>query len=228
MFRFPIFIIFIGCRTNMENKPIEGELLDEDSTVSVDTGTDSTEADSETDTVNDTDAESDDEPNDPIDTSLDDSVFRLTSGIWDLSNATIVSDICGWNYHLTNAFGLELADFLPSSFNVEAEAGQFRIKAISYGARDNITCTIEGRDFSCTLQTVDAQQVLSYEDGGGWPRSWVYEISFNGRIIDEDNLSGVASVEYPQINPGDAYALATAGLNPADCGQSFELTMVKR
>ena len=228
MSRVSFFICFIGCRTTMDNKPTAGDLIEEDLNGSNDAGTDETEDDSDTDIANDTDADSYDDPNDAIDTENEDSAFRLTSGTWDLADATIISDICGWNYHLTNAFGLELTDFLPSSFNVEAEDGQFRIKAINYGARDNITCTIEGRDFSCTLQTVDSQQVLNYEDGTGWPRSWVYEISFDGRIIDEDNLSGVASVEYPQVNPGDAYALATVGLDPAECGQSFELTMVKR
>ena len=227
MLRFSIVIVFIGCRTNMKNKFTEGQLSEEDSIGSADTAIDNTEQDSNTDTVDDSDTDSA-EPNDAIDTSVDDSVFILTSGIWDLSNATTISDPCGWNYHLTNAFGLELADFLPSSFNVDAEPGQFRIKAISYGARDNITCTIEGRDFSCTLQTVDAQTVITYENGTVWPRSWVYEISFDGRIIDEDNLSGVASVEYPQVNPGDAYALFSIGLDPAECGQSFELTMMKR
>ena len=227
MFRFSLFIFFIGCRTNIENKPTEGELLEADSTVSVDTGTDSTEEDSETETVNDSDADSE-EPNDAIDTSVDDSVFILTSGTWDLADATTISDICGWNYHLANLVGLELTDFLPSSFNVDVEEGQFRIKAISYGARDNILCTINEQDFSCTLQTVDAKEVVTYEDGTVWPRNWVYEISFEGQIIDEDNLRGIASVEYPQVNPGDAYALATAGLDPAECGQSFELTLVKR
>jgi hypothetical protein len=150
----------------MDKKPTEGELLEADSTVSADTGTDSTEEDSETETINDSDADSE-EPNDAIDTSVDDSVFILTSGTWDLADATTISDPCGWKYHLTNTFGLELADFLPSSFNIDAEEGQFRIKANNYGARDNILCTINGQDFSCTLQTVDAQQVLNYEDGTG-------------------------------------------------------------
>ena len=228
MFRFSLFIFFIGCRTNIENKPTEGELLEADSTVSVDTGTDSTEEDSETETVNDSDAESDDEPNEAIDTSVDDSVSELTSGIWDLADAETISDPCGWNYHLTNIFGLGLADFLPSSFNVDAEDGQFRIKAINYGARDDIICTINDRDFSCTLQTVDVKPVITYEDGYEWPRYWVYEISFDGNIIDENNLSGVASVEFPVINPGDAYSLGLAGMDNTECGQSFELTLVKR
>ena len=149
-------------------------------------------------------------------------------GIGSSLDAETISDPCGWNYHLTNSFDLELADFLPSSFNVDAEDGQFRIKAINYGARDNIICTINDRDFSCTLQTVDALQILTYEDGGGWPRSWVYEISFDGRIIDENNLSGVASVEYPQVNPGDAWSLGLAGMDHRECGQSFNLTLVKR
>ena len=227
MFRFLFFIMFIGCRTNIE-KLIEVEIPEGDSTGLVDTGTDNTEEDSETGTVNDTDAESDDEPNDEDDTSVDDRVSQITSGIWDLSDATTINDICGWNYYLTNSFGLELADFLPTSFNVDAEDGLFRIKAINYGARNNITCTINGRDFSCTLQTVDAQQVLNYEDGSGWPRYWVYDITFDGQIIDEDNIVGLASVEYPQINPGDAYAIGLVGMDPADCGQTFELTLVKR
>lgn len=227
MLRFSIVIVFIGCRTNMKNKFTEDEIPEEDSINSVDTAIDNTEQDSNTDTVDDSDVDSD-EPTDAIDTSVDDSVVILTSGIWDLSNATTISDPCGWNYHLTNSFGLELVDFLPSSFNVDAEDGQFTIKAINYGARENILCTINDQDFSCTLQTVDAQQVLTYEDGGGWPSYWVYEISFDGQIIDEENLSGVASVEYPQVNPGDAYALGLVGLDPAACGQSFELTLVKR
>ena len=229
MLKFTFALLFISCRTNIENKPTEGDLLEKELNGSVDTGTNNSEQDnSDTDPVNESNPESDNETNDPIDTANDYSAFKLTSGTWDLSDATTISDPCGWNYHLTNAFGVELADFLPSSFNVDAEQGLFRIKAINYGARDNILCTINGENFSCTLQTVDAQKVITYEDGYEWPRNWIYEISFDGRIIDEDNLSGVALVQYPQVPPGDAYALGLAGLNPAECGQSFELTMVKR
>jgi len=239
MSRFSFFIFFIGCRNNEKNIPSE-----EGAIVSVDTGADNTEEDSEIDTVNDSEEESeetseidtandseeesDDDPNEAIDTSVDASVFKLTSGIWDLADATTSSDPCGWNYHLANNFGLDFTTFLPSSFNVDAEDGLFRIKAIDYGARDNITCTIDEQDFSCTLQTVDAQQVTSTEDGNGWPRYWIYEISFEGTIIDEDNLSGVASVEFPVVNPGDAFSLGTAGMDNTECGQSFELTLVKR
>ncbi len=91
----------------MDNKPTEGDLIEEELNGSNNAGTDDTEDDSDTDIVNDTDAESDDESNDAIDTENEDSVFRLTSGTWDLADATILSDICGWNYPLTNAFGMD-------------------------------------------------------------------------------------------------------------------------
>ena len=205
--------------TTEATQPVPAE--EYDSATIQDTSIDNTEDNEDSSNSHNDDIEENDdtEPNSPT--------VQITSGTWILAESSVVSDPCDWNSYV-ETYGVDFTAFLPTSFNVNAEAGQFGIKANNFGARDTITCTIDDQDFSCTLQTVDSQSVTTFEDGRGWPRYWVYEISFEGRIIDEDNLIGVASVEFPSVNPGDAWAIGIYGMSLAECGQAYELTLVSQ
>ena len=145
----------------------------------------------------------------------------VVAGVWRLADESVVEDPCGWNRLLANGLDLTLADMLPSTFDVEAYAAGFRIKARNYGAQDTIDCSLSGDDFTCTLQTVSAQQVTS-----GWPTYWTYEIDFRGNVVNERTIAGRATVEFPVVNPGDAFQLGLAFMDPSECGQAFDLTLV--
>ena len=72
------------------------------------------------------------------------------------------------------------------------------------------------------MQTVEARELVA-----GWPRYWEYEIDFRGTILGPDILVGQASVSFPQVNPGDDYNLQLAGMEHTECGQTYELTLIK-
>ena len=153
----------------------------------------------------------------------EDPVVLLASGTWELDDGDVVSDPCGWNEVLAEYVSLTIFDFLPETFDVEAEEGAFRIKAQNYGAQDYIDCPIVDGEFACSLQTVAAQQLVS-----GWPTYWTYEIDFRGSVIDDETLVGRASVEFPEINPWDDYSLQGNGVDHEDCGQVYDLTLVAK
>lgn len=159
--------------------------------------------------------------NDEDSNTPDEPEFRITSGTWNLEEATTVSDPCGWNTYLYSWLSFDVYDFLPSSFTITPEADQFGIKANNFGAQDTISCTLDGDDFSCTLQTVDAQELTP-----GWPRYWEYQIDFSGSILDASKLVGRASVSFPQVNPGDDFNLQVFGMEHTECGQTYDLTLV--
>ena len=149
----------------------------------------------------------------------DSETGQVASGTWVLADAVTIDDPCRW-LDVIEGMNLSALSFLPSSFAVNAYEDGFELKALNFGARDNIDCTVSGDDFACSLQTVDALEVTD-----GWPRSWVYEIDFRGTILNEARLVGIASVEFPQVNPGDAFYLGAYGMDNDECGQAFELTL---
>lgn len=153
----------------------------------------------------------------------DDSTVMLASGTWSLDDGEVISDPCGWNGVLAEYVSLSIFDFLPETFDVEAEEDTFRIKAKDYGAKDYIECPIEDGEFVCSMQTVAAQQLVS-----GWPTYWTYEIDFRGSVIDDETLVGRASVEFPEVNPWDDYSLQGNGVDHEDCGQVYDLTLVAK
>ena len=143
----------------------------------------------------------------------------LTSGEWTPTAAAILSDPCEWVEALDRFYGADIAELLPSEFEVDGEAGSFDIEAQSYGARSPITCTIAEGAFTCEQQEVVP---LTYDIG---EYGWEYAIDFSGEVIDEQTIRGFAVVSYPSIDGTTEYWLGWAGISAEDCTQAFELEL---
>ena len=116
-------------------------------------------------------------------------------------------------------WGVDITDFLPSTFDVDGEEGTFEIEAQSYGAQGPITCTIEDGEFDCEQQSVDPTTYDIYEYG------WEYAIDFTGEVVDENTIRGEAVVTWPGVDDYTEYYLSEAGLRPSDCPQVVSLEL---
>jgi len=143
----------------------------------------------------------------------------LSSGEWKPTAASVVSDPCEWVEVLDEYYGSDIAELLPSEFEVDGEEGSFEIEAQSYGARGPITCTIAEGAFSCEQQEVVP---LAFDIG---EYGWEYAIDFSGEVVDEQTIRGTAVVSYPSIDETTEYWLDRYGIDASDCTQTLELEL---
>lgn len=146
--------------------------------------------------------------------------LTLQSGTWVVSSVEVLDDACDWDFVLSNYYGVSLFGLLPSSFDVDAEAGAFAIEAIDYGASGPIDCTLDGDDFSCETQSVSP---VAYSLGAV---GWEYAVVFEGQALDDGRLSGVASVSFPSIDGETWRTLEYYDIDPSDCAQDWNLELV--
>ena len=147
------------------------------------------------------------------------SDFVLVSGVWNVTQATLVDDPCDWNTQLTMFFGLGSDALLPKDFTVEGFEGSFVIEANTYGASGPIFCTMNGVDFTCETQTVTP---IDFDLGA---MGWSYAIDFSGAVYDERSLDGNAVVSFPDIPEFLVSIFEAMGFDPAQCTQTYELSL---